>query len=349
MRLRWLLVALGLATAGACSAVPDITFGDPDGGPGGPDGAGDTAGPCTPTGPEICDDGIDNDCNRQIDCGDPTCAPGYACVDPAPTGWELVAFAVDARVPCPPGYGAAVDVSSVEGSTSAGCGCTCAVSAGAECSAGSFEITTGSGIDAGACTGNTLAATVPANQPACTAFPGPANIVAQPNQDNAQLTPPPAPAACQANLTKTIPPLVDGRTCGRPARFGAGCPAGQVCAPRAPNFDLCASKAGANECPGTYTRRRSAGSFPVDTRDCSACTCAPSPCSGQVTLYASGSCSAVGQNVTVTSDGPCSPVATQFAQTNAYTATVDGGCAVTADTMATGGLALSPEETICCK
>ena len=102
-----------LTTLGACSSVPDLTFSDGDaaGNPDGPGsegspfvegGSGDGAdaadaaddGPipgCIPQ-PEICDDGIDNDCDRHTDCDDPDCKPGFACVPAAPSGWQLVGF-----------------------------------------------------------------------------------------------------------------------------------------------------------------------------------------------------------------------------------------------------------------
>ena len=42
--------------------------------------------PCTPTGAEICDDGIDNDCNQATDCEDPACAVGFVCLPAIPSG-----------------------------------------------------------------------------------------------------------------------------------------------------------------------------------------------------------------------------------------------------------------------
>ncbi len=58
----------------ACDNCPDI--GNPDQADRDGDGAGDACDPCDPTGPEICD-GVDNDCNGQVDDGDP--GGGAAC------------------------------------------------------------------------------------------------------------------------------------------------------------------------------------------------------------------------------------------------------------------------------
>ena len=75
-------------TVVACSSLPELTFDDGDaggseggggegggGGDGGVDAKPDTAG-CVKTGAEICDDGIDNDCNGTADCADPACGAG---------------------------------------------------------------------------------------------------------------------------------------------------------------------------------------------------------------------------------------------------------------------------------
>ena len=109
-----LAVALGGA---ACSSVPDLTFDDGDGG---------DAGPCVKTGPEICDDGIDNDCNGRTDCADDACGAKYRCVARAPDDWQLTAIVQGGRPGCPDGFGDSSDVKTVRGNTgSPTCGCDC--------------------------------------------------------------------------------------------------------------------------------------------------------------------------------------------------------------------------------
>jgi len=44
---------------------------------------------CVPTGPEICNDDLDNDCDRDTDCRDSDCADYPLCGDCTPTGPEI--------------------------------------------------------------------------------------------------------------------------------------------------------------------------------------------------------------------------------------------------------------------
>ena len=52
---------------------------------GGSPGQSTTYANCTldcSTGPEVCDDGVDNDCNDAVDCADGTCTNDEACQTP---------------------------------------------------------------------------------------------------------------------------------------------------------------------------------------------------------------------------------------------------------------------------
>src|SRR5688572_8433342 len=136
----------------ACSSVPDVTFSDdpttPDGQPppneGGPgvDAGKDVDPNCKPTGIEVCDDGIDNDCDGDIDCADDTCSAGYACIDPAPAGWTAVILAPATRPPCPDGYTAAAPLRVVQGNGNFSCTCSCN-STGDNCTGGNHTIAMG--------------------------------------------------------------------------------------------------------------------------------------------------------------------------------------------------------------
>src|SRR5690349_16758394 len=115
---------LVLVVCGACSSVPDLNFADDAGRTEG--GPGTSGGPCVKTGNEICDDGIDNDCNGDIDCADDACDSRYTCVDRAPDDWQLTALVEGSRPGCPTGFGDGKDVRTVTGSTGTpACGCDC--------------------------------------------------------------------------------------------------------------------------------------------------------------------------------------------------------------------------------
>ena len=106
-----------LATSGplACSSVPDLVFAGADGGV--------DAGPCVKSGAELCDDGIDNDCNGKTDCADDACQQRYRCVDRAPDDWQLTALVQGARPDCPDGFGEGNDVRAVRGGSGATTDC----------------------------------------------------------------------------------------------------------------------------------------------------------------------------------------------------------------------------------
>src|SRR5262245_6655050 len=40
------------------------------------------------TGDEDCTNGVDDNGDGLIDCADPRCSPGFACVSIIPTGWQ---------------------------------------------------------------------------------------------------------------------------------------------------------------------------------------------------------------------------------------------------------------------
>src|SRR5262245_6605414 len=76
---------------------------DDDGTPPGAGSQGSAAGDpstCPGGGPEMCFNGIDDDCNGKIDCEDTACGPVAACV---PDRGASVGVLVDAGKPCPAG------------------------------------------------------------------------------------------------------------------------------------------------------------------------------------------------------------------------------------------------------
>lgn len=327
----------------ACGSVPDITFGVPDGGTSGSSGAsGSSSGPCVPSGPEICDDGIDNDCNGQTDCADAACQSGFTCVDGAPDEtWQLAALADGARPSCPSGYGAGKDVRTVLG--------TAADTSTCACDCGGTTACAGAGVDAafGAdnnCSGPTQKFLVRACEP----LPPGAAIIG--NNTFAKATTGTS-LQCNANPLSAPTPLKDGRLCAAPPRVGGGCKSSQVCVPRTNNgYALCITKPGISACRGSYSVPRRAGSNANDTRGCSGCTCASSPCTAQVALYDNKDCDNAPRLTLETSPlpGACTPKANGGFVARAYTTTVSGGCTVSTPPQPTGSLSFGDERTICC-
>jgi len=354
-----LLVATLVVATGACSSLPDLHFADGNdeggGGDGGPfvNGGGDTGGPvpgCIKTGPEVCDDGLDNDCNGHTDCDDTACQAGFACTDPAPTGWDLVGFAASTRPTCPTGLGASSDVDAVAGSTTGTCTCQCGAAAGSTaCNAGQATVVVS---DQGACTGGTTdSRTINANAAACTALSSALSV------GNgivfAELIPPAPPAVCQSATTLTAGPVTNGRLCSPPARVGTGCAGTQVCAPKPTGMAYCAAKAGTQTCPSTFPKLNTAGTGATDTRACNTCTCAPqASCAQTATVYTAADCGVGGAEKSIALSSTCAAPSSKNVTVAAYkSVSADTGCAPSGfNAAASGAVAFAAsQETVCCK
>lgn len=329
-----ILILFAVAACGACSAVPELTFDLADGGV--------DAGPCVKSGAEVCDDGIDNDCNGKTDCADDACQQRYRCVDRAPDDWQLTALVQGGRPDCPDGFGDSSDVRAVRGSTGAPtCGCDC--SGASACSPSG--IVAGIDNDPGcSATNQTFAATSD-----CQRLNGNGVQIS----DNAFVRATAGSAAsCRSSANGTVPEVRDSRTCAV-RNAGGGCGAGQVCVPRTSNgYAVCIAKGGSQACPGAFPASIRAGSnVQQDSRSCAACTCAALPCSGEVKLYDNRDCSD-GAKLTLTASAPpgsCARVSNGSFQARGYTATIAGGCVMASAGKGSGTLTLADERTICCK
>ena len=362
-------MVVGVVTA--CSSVPDITFDDdatasdadpnvlPDGGRlDGSDAPADVAVDpnCVRSGSEVCDDGLDNDCNGLVDCADPSCQPNFECVDRAPPGFELLGVA-DTQQVCPPAYTDPADLEMLVGANAA-CECSC-LENGGSCTAGTAEVTVSTD---GACAGGvTTTRSLLRTQATCAALPGGKIDVGSNNSRNERALAATAPTSCQPEIAIKLPAQLSGRTCKPPAPTGGGCPPTQVCVRRpTAGFALCVGKpngdAGSPSCVAPYlTKRRAGGSVTsIPTCDVADCSCnGPTACTGSVTLYETANCStaAGGKSEEIAADGTCRAMTVTGGAWSAlaYRATSSGGCAPVGTPVPQGTLDLANEETICCK
>ena len=311
------------------------------------DGGGGTDA-CTPSGPEICTDGVDNDCNGLVDCADPACmSQGYSCVPSVPAGWSFASTDLAARPPCPTGSGPATPIVVDPVDAPATCPCTCAPTLNPSCVSGTLEGSYG-------------------NTSSCSNGPDPysANDGSCVNMNLALLAfvgtpalPPTGPSTCGPTVSPMVPAAggTQGELCSVSGPFGAGCGAGDICAlaGEAP-FNACLTQSGASSCPAGYPVSHAAGSSLTDTRGCGACGCgAPTvTCTdASWTFYPSVGCQG-GGTVALTCDGKCdasnaSPSA--VFQSYKYSASPDVVCGVPTQPAApTGSLTLSDPSTVCC-
>jgi ferredoxin-like protein FixX len=285
---------------------------------------------CTPTGAEICDDGIDNDCNGEVDCSDSVCAEGFECLDPAPAGWDPILLADNGRPTCPAGYTGSTDVRVVRGDGAITCACSC----GGGCDP---TITLTEGTEP-TCTVTPTTATFQANTTKCTGkgfdlSSGFTKATA-------------GSGTCSANDAPIKSELTDGRTCTPPQRAGAGCEGARRCMPKTTGFATCVAKAGVSVCPATlFTKQRRSGTTANDQRACAGCACNSTPCDVELELWSHPVCQgSAGLKITnsCAANGSISNV-------KAYKSTVTGGCAQATPSTPQGAIVFENEQTICCR
>jgi hypothetical protein len=239
---------------------------------GGAGGAG--GGRCVPTGQENCYDGIDNDCNGNIDCADDACSPVAQCVavDPklGPLGNSLIGGAT-----CP-SYAPTGKVLD-GGLIAAGCtGCACAAGTAAiACSTTLSSFDTAAVCSDPTAPGRAAAGTVDSTAPGCITPDWAASSTGalfgfQMDPFQAKLS-----GACAPTGTPTKGPptwSTGAKFCSIP-RAGGGCPSGQACVPRElAAAGTCALLDGAQTCPAGLRQGVWYTGF-VDGRSCGACTC----------------------------------------------------------------------------
>ncbi len=296
------------------------------------DAAGDDAAviapTCEPTGVEVCDDGIDNDCNGDVDCEDSACTDGFECVEPPPDGWAPTVLADDARPNCPAGYTEATDVSVIQGDGTTTCACTC----GSNCGT-TITLTKGTELT---CMVTPTTDVLQANT-SCTSrswdLPSGFTMATSSN------------GQCSANDIPTKSDPTDGRTCRPPQRAGAGCPGAQRCLPKATGFARCVAKAGANECPAAvFTKQRRSGTSVNDLRTCTGCSCDSTPCEVELEVWSHPACQG---SADIKIRSACAANGS-ISRLKAYKSKLTGGCTQATPSTPMGTIAFANERTICC-
>ncbi|MFS8066163.1 MAG: hypothetical protein ACMG6S_07305, partial [Byssovorax sp.] len=300
---------------------------------------------------EICNDGIDNDCDDLIDCADPQCtdAAGYACSPAAPQGWAVVAFTSDTAAPCPTGYGDSTEVTTAPTSGDQ-CTCTCGAAPATLCYQAPLKIQFGHT----SCGGNIF--TLPATG-GCDPIGGNIGHTQTTPYNNATASPNVPKVACAA--TPVLPALQasKGVSCAPSAAGGKGCDGDSVCLPRVDAAGWCIQSSGDVACPDpSFTHRQvvHAKGDVDDERACGDCSCtsnATKCTDGKFTSFTSDQCSGPGVSVTV--NGVCNDLSGGDNQTHTffkYTAkpeTVD--CTPgSATTGLNGAVVVANPITVCC-
>ncbi len=319
--------------------------------------AADAADACGPV--EICNNGIDDDCNALIDCADPECTPAWKCTAGAvPSGWTVVEYAETTQPACSTGYGPGFNAFEGPSGAPPACSCSCSVTTPGSCTQGTIAVTTNSfslgcggapvdgPVDGGACL------------PAVQTYSPRAGA-------EMQVTPVGfTGGACTPALAQTVPPVTyaaQGTTCRESGDAGAGCANGGVCAPSAAgtSFGLCIEAPGAQACPAGFTSSHTVGSGVIDARGCSACTCggAAGQCgNASLTLYTTSNCEDGGE--TVPADDTCTafpgPTGGLFTPGPTYVAgtyaadVIDAACPASPVFPSDGGVTLKGVRTVCC-
>jgi hypothetical protein len=294
---------------------------------------------CIDGGPEICDDGVDNDCNGAIDCQDTACVTqGWACVPAIPGGWVFSALSTT-TLGCLAGYARQSYVSATGAAPT--CGCACTVGQPPQCGGATIGIQTGtdSSCNAGSQGYSTSGCNVIGASPAYISG-GPVSA---------------SGGTCIDQSLDSIPAVAvkSWYACQSNGPFGKGCStAGEVCGWIGAG-SKCVTAAGVQGCPAGYAAsRQDLGSGYDDTRACTpgcgGCDSTPtaSCADATITFYSGSSCN--GGAIPVTLDGTCTSTV-EGALSYRYSATAQSpSCGTPTPQTAAGSVTLNGMLTACC-
>lgn len=302
---------------------------------------------------EICNNGVDDDCNGLVDCADPQCQSlGWACMPAVPASWVLVAYDPVGRPACAAGWGSSVPLVEDPDAGAPVCTCACGGPLANGCENGVATLSLGQ--DACACS---AAQNLPlVSDGGCDPL---GTIIGPPCSSWSDgLVKPigPAPVACADD--PQVPPITfgaQGESCVPLENAGGGCPSGSGCLPGPAPAAPCVEAAGVQACPSGFTRQHVVydPTNVVDQRQCGACGCTTTPTScadASLTLYDDPAC---GQNpVVLQVDGGCDSFHGNPSDAGwfRYSAIMNApACSSEAGTTSLdGGLVLRAPATICC-
>lgn len=333
--------AVALLAVGGCGVLIGLGdlervpgLGEPEAGAEAGEEAGPEAAPaCTKTSDqEVCDDGIDNDCNGTTDCDDPACAASFQCVPAPPAGWRPISFSPDARPTCP-ARSQSSDLEAQGPNPTSACTCTCG---GGTCTGATslFLGTSPNGCPDAATATSPLSA-------ACTSLGSPAL-----DFESYRIGGGTPAGPCTATTTQYSPPT-RGRSCA--GQVAARCGAGGTCAPRpSAGLTICIEHDGAEpSCPAGYSRRYVVGDAIADGRSCSGCVCGSPSCTVEVQIWETAANCGGAPEITQQSDATCRNRAGGKARSFS-SRLLDAGCAVATQPTLRGSRTVTRERTVCC-
>lgn len=320
-----LFLLIGVICAGPSCSTESRSFGNAT-----------TGGPVDCSQPEMCFDGVDNNCDGRTDCEDDACTPEAVCV-PSVVGAEQGVFvAVDDA--CPPGYdpeGTVVGRGLQGGCT--GCDCTAnPISCAVEIWLYGDPMACDNDADL---TGGAYGGVIATGCPPMPIFDG---------SLRGARTMMKATQTCEPTGTATHEKASwqESKKFCRASSVGGGCEAGKVCAPKQAPAAQCALVPGAGaSCEGYATVQGDWFTGYNDTLSCDTCSC----------TAVGGSCD--GMNTWLGSDWACTDTISikhgekwcgSIYSPPAYLggAPVDPTCTV--DDNHTGSLDATGPSTVCC-
>lgn len=340
------LAGLALLAAGChlVAGTQDFTDAPPVGG-----GGGGGAAPAS----EVCSDGSDNDDDGLADCDDPSCkVAGFACADPAPSGWTGPVIVKDgADAACDGAFSEELfrggAQPSFEPAVCSTCSCT---TSSVSCGPASASVAI---TDAGACD---LACTSTKSVPdgGCVTFGaadvGAACVGGVPMFASATALAGAWSGTCEPSAQTPSKPAASfsdsAVVCGPPG-VGAGCDEGRGCVQTAEG-QRCIAHDGDIACPAGFPQRTLRFATLDDTRDCTPCSCADGSCDGALEAHASADCSGAMSGDKPTGAASCDALGTGAALSLRYLPDASASACSAVPSTPTGDVVGASPFTVCC-